>query len=75
MVLAYNFNNWFKNICLDKTPMKAMTIATIRTKLIKIAAQKIKGGQYLKFKICSCCPYKKVFWNILNKIQAIPSLN
>jgi hypothetical protein len=72
MVLAYNFNNWFRNLCLDKTPMKSMTIETIRTRLIKIAAKIIKGGRYLKFKLCSSCPYKNVFWNILNKIQAIP---
>ena len=39
MVLAYNFNNWFRNVSLDETPMKSMTIETIRTKLIKIAAK------------------------------------
>jgi hypothetical protein len=32
MVLAYNFNNWFRNLCLNKTYMKDMTIETIRTK-------------------------------------------
>jgi len=72
MVLAYNFNNWFRNLCLDRTQMKAMTIETIRTKLIKIVAKIVKGGRYLKFKLCSSCPYKQEFWDILNKIQAIP---
>ncbi|MBZ9634434.1 IS1380 family transposase [Clostridium sp. FP1] len=72
MVLAYNFNNWFRNLCLDKTPMKDMTIETIRTKLIKIAAKIVKGGRYLKFKLCSSCPYKEDFFNILNGIAYIP---
>lgn len=72
MVLAYNFNNWFRNLCLSKTPMKAMTIETIRMKLIKIAAKIVKGGRYLKFKLCSSCPYKQEFWKILNTIEAIP---
>ena len=73
-VLAYNLNNWFRNICLDKTSMKSMTIETIRIKLIKIAAKIIKGGRYLKFKLCSSCPYKQEFWTILNRIQSIPLL-
>lgn len=71
MVLAYNFNNWFRNVCLAETPMKAMTIETIRTKLIKIAAKVVKGSRYLKFKLCSSCPYKKVFWEIISKIGMI----
>ncbi|MBC8060553.1 MAG: IS1380 family transposase [Clostridiaceae bacterium] len=74
MVLAYNFNNWFRNFCLNKTPMKAMTIETIRTKLIKIAAKIVKGGGYLKFKLCSSCPYKEDFWKIINSIESIPML-
>jgi len=73
-VLAYNLNNWFRNICLEKTSMKSMKIETIRIKLIKIAAKIIKGGRYLKFKLCSSCPYKQEFWTILNKIQSIPLL-
>jgi hypothetical protein len=32
--------------------MKAMTIETIRTKLIKIAAKIVKGARYLTFKLC-----------------------
>lgn len=72
MVLAYNLNNWFRNLCLDKTPMESMTIETIRTKIIKIAAKITKGSRYLKFKLCSSCPYKEYFWRILDKIKAIP---
>lgn len=74
MVLAYNLNNWFRRFCLDKTTMKSMTIETIRMKLIKIAAKIVKGGRYLKFKLCSSCPYKEDFWKILNQIEAIPML-
>jgi hypothetical protein len=71
MVLAYNFNNWFRRFCLDKTTMKSMTIETIRMKLIKIAAKIVKGGRYLKFKLCSSCPYKEEFWKILNQIKTV----
>jgi hypothetical protein len=74
MVLAYNFNNWFRNLCLDKTSMKDMTIETIRTKLIKIAAKLVKGGRYLTFKLCSTFPYKEVFWTILDMINSLPLL-
>jgi hypothetical protein len=74
MVLAYNFNNWFRNLCLDKTFMKSMTIETIRTKLIKVAAKIVKGGRYLTFKLCSSFPYKQVFWAILDNIRALPLL-
>jgi hypothetical protein len=74
MVLAYNLNNWFRNLCLDKTSMKAMTIETIRTKLIKIAAKIVKGARYLTFKLCSSFPYKQVFWAILDNISLLPLL-
>jgi hypothetical protein len=74
MVLAYNFNNWFRNLCLDKTFMKSMTIETIRTKLIKVAAKIVKGGRYLTFKLCSSFPYKQVFWAILDNISLLPLL-
>nr|WP_311196371.1 transposase [Clostridium gelidum] len=46
-----------------------MTIETIRIKIIKIAAKITQGGRYLKFNLCSSCPYKYEFWMILNKIQ------
>lgn len=74
MVLAYNLNNWFRNFCLYKTHMKAITIETIRTKLIKIAAKIVKGGRYLSFKLCISYPYEQYFWNILSKINSIPLL-
>lgn len=74
MVIAYNFNNWFRNLCLDETFMKSMTIETIRTKLIKVAARIVKGGRYLTFKLCSGFPYKKEFWSILAKINSLPLL-
>jgi hypothetical protein len=74
MVLAYNLNNWFRNLCLDKTSMKSMTIETIRTKLIKITAKIVKGARYLTFKLCSSFPYKQVFSTILDNIKSLPLL-
>jgi len=72
MVLAYNFNNWFRRLCINKTTMKSMTIETIRMKFIKVAAKIVKGGRYLKFRLCSSYPYKQMFLKILDNIEALP---
>ncbi|MHC6178288.1 transposase [Clostridium sp. JNZ X4-2] len=52
--------------------MKSRTIETIRMKLIKVAAKIVKGGRYLKFRLCSSYPYKKLFFKILDSIGNIP---
>lgn len=71
MVLAYNLNNWFRRLCFSPN-MKKNRIETIRTKVIKVAARIVKSARYLKFKLCSSCPYKKEFEYILNKINELP---
>jgi len=38
-------------------------------KLIKIAARVVRTGRYLYFKLASSCPYKKLFWRVLDNIQ------
>lgn len=72
MVLAYNFNNWFRRLCINKASMKSMTIETIRMKFIKVAAKIVKGGRYIKFRLCSSYPYKQIFIKILDNINALP---
>ena len=70
-LLAYNFANWFRRLCLPKS-MNKSTIATVRIKLIKIAGKVINTARYTTFKLCSSCLYKKHFWFALKKIQGIP---
>lgn len=68
--LAYNLVNVFKRLCLNGK-FKKFTIETLRGKLIKIAAKIIKSSRNQIFKICSNFPYKTVFLNTLEKIQAL----
>jgi hypothetical protein len=72
MVLAYNFNNWFRRLCINKAALKSMTLETIRMKFIKVAAKIVKGGRYIKFRLCSSYPYKQIFLKILDSISVLP---
>ena len=66
--LAYNIFNWFKRLVLPNK-MKKHTIDTIRIKLLKIAVKVVRSARYLKFKLCSSCPYKDEFYKTLENIQ------
>lgn len=70
-VIAYNFNNWFRRLCLPNKHKKNR-IDNIRLKLIKIAGKCIRSGRYLTFKMSSSCLYKKAFWQTLQAIQQLP---
>jgi hypothetical protein len=70
-VLAYNFNNWFRRLCLPKL-LKKNRIENVRLRLIKIAGKIIKSGRYITFKLCSSCLHQKAFWQTLSKIQKLP---
>lgn len=71
-ILAYNFHNWFRRICLPKN-WKPNRIETIRIKLIKIAGKIVNTGRYTIFKLCSSCLYQQTFWQTLQRIQELPS--
>lgn len=73
-MLAYNFNNWFRRLALSKS-MKSNRMETIRMKIVKIAAKLINSSRYLTFKLCSSCPYKKEFWDTLNRINNLVFLS
>jgi hypothetical protein len=69
-MLAYNIFNWLRRLTLpDK--MRKYQIEIIRLKLIKIASRIVRGGRYLTFKLCSSCPYKKDFYQILQNISGL----
>ena len=70
MVLAYNLINGFRRLTLPHEFSK-MQIETLRIKLIKIAAKRVKQSRRIMFKLCSHHPYKEVFHHCLKMIQAI----
>lgn len=70
LTLAYNLVNLFKRLCISGK-FKKFTIETLRGKLIKVAAKIVKSSRYEIFKICSNFPYKGVFLNTLENIQAL----
>ena len=69
-VLAYNFHNWFRRICLPNK-VRNQTMETIRIQLIKIAGKVIRSSRYITFKLCSSCLYKDAFWQTLRNIQRL----
>ena len=73
--LVYNIFNWFRRLALPKEMSKNL-IDTVRLKLLKVAAKVVHTGRYIKFKLCSSCPYKtEVFatfeniWNIAVQLE------
>ncbi len=68
--LAYNIFNWFKRLVLPAN-MRKQQIATIRLKLLKIAAKVIHSARYLICKLCSSCPYKNEFYETLENIHQL----
>lgn len=70
-MLAYNFNNWFRRLCLPKS-MKTNRMETLRCKLIKIAGKLVYSGRYWTWKLCSSTIYRKPFIQTLQKISRLP---
>ena len=68
--LAYNLFNWYRRLVLPAN-IRKQQVDTIRLKLIKIAARAVRSARYITFKLCSSCPYKKKFYNILKNIQCL----
>ena len=69
-MLAYNLFNWFRRLTLPKK-MRKFQIDTIRLKLIKIASRIVRSARYITFKLCSSCPYKNEFYEILKNIKKL----
>ena len=70
VVLAYNLINGFRRLTLPKDYQK-MQIETLRSKVIKIAAKRVKQARRIIFKLCSHYPYKEAFNQCLRNIHAI----
>jgi len=72
-MLAYNFNNWFRRLCLPAN-MQPSRMETVRTQLVKIAAKLVRSGRYWTWKLCSSCVYKHAFKQTLENMDRIPQL-
>jgi hypothetical protein len=72
-MLAYNFNNWFRRLCLPEK-MQLSRMETIRTQLVKIAARLVCSGRYWTWKLCSSFVYKNAFRQTLENIGRLPQL-
>lgn len=68
--LAYNLFNWFRRLVLPAS-MRKLMIDTVRLKLIKIAARVIRSARYITFKLCSSCPYKTEFYEVMKNIHQL----
>ena len=66
-VLVYNIFNWFRHLALPKH-MASHMIDTVRLKLFKVAAKVVHSGRYIKFKLCSSCPYKAEVYETFENI-------
>lgn len=68
--LVYNISNWFRRLVLPKHMNKSL-IDTVRLKLLKIATKVVHTGRYIKFKLCSSCPYKEEVFETFNNIWTL----
>ncbi len=69
-LLAYNFTNWLRTLAFPKQ-MKGMQIATIRTRIIKVASKLVKSGRSYYFKLSSSFVYQGFFGEVLTRIQKL----
>lgn len=68
--LVYNIFNWFRRLALPKHMNKNL-VDTVRLKLLKIAAKVVHSSRYVKFKLCSSCPYKEEVFETFSNIWAL----
>ena len=65
-LLSYNLMRLFSlSVLPDK--FKKHQIETLRNKLFKVAAKRVKSGRQYKFRFTSSFPYKKEFLDILER--------
>ena len=65
--LAYSIFNWFRRLALPGHMCKSL-VDTVRLKLLKIATKVVHSGRYVKFKLCSSCPYKEEVYETFRNI-------
>lgn len=65
--LVYNIFNLFRRLVLPN-PMRKHLIDTVRLKLLKIATKVVHSCRYIRFNLCSICPYKDEVFQIFENI-------
>ena len=65
--LVYNIFNLFRRLVLP-AQMRKHLIDTVRLKLLKIATKVVRSSRYIKFNLCSSCPYKEEVFQIFENI-------
>ena len=69
-MIAYNLMRMFSALVLPKA-MKSHQVETLRNKLFKVAARKVKHARQVVFKFCSHFPLKQEFEKILQNIKLV----
>ena len=72
-MLAYNIVNSFKRLVLPKK-FDGMQVATLRNKLFKIGAKKVKGARVVTYKMASAYPFKDLFHETHQNIRLLAEL-
>ena len=72
-MLAYNFNNWFRRLCLPEK-LQSSRMETLRHQLVKIAGKLVYSGRYWTWKLCSSCVYRKEFIQTLYNVARLPRI-
>ena len=65
--LVYNIFNLFRRLVLPEE-MRKHLIDTVRLKLLKVATKIVHSGRYIKFNLCSSCPYKDEVFQVFENI-------
>ena len=68
--IAYNIYNWMKRLTFPES-MLSYRIHTARLKLFKTAAKVVRHSGNIIFKLCSSCPYKDEFFEIISNIRQL----
>lgn len=68
--LVYNIFNLFRRLVLPKHMSKYL-IDTVRLKILKIATKIVHTGRYIRFNLCSSCPYKDEVFCIFENIRQL----
>ena len=65
--IVYNIFNLFRRLVLPEE-MRKHLIDTVRLKLLKFATKVVHSGRYIKFNLCSSCPYKDEVFQVFENI-------
>jgi len=68
--LAYNLANFMRTLALP-TSMKTWSLTTLKNKLIKLGARRVKHARYVCFQMAEVCIHRKTFQQLLGNITKL----